>query len=153
MTQEMNPYRPPAAEVELAPDAGEGRPLASNWRRFSTLLLDYVGFYFLGAAVGIVIFALLGRDRGLAFYASGWSTVTSILLVAAYYLFFEGLWGRTPAKLLLGTVVVDMNGKPPTFATVAKRTLARFMPFEAFTFFGERGFHDRVSKTRVVRTR
>ena len=27
------------------------------------------------------------------------------------------------------------------------------VPFEAFTFFGEHGFHDKVSRTRVVRTR
>jgi len=152
MTQEMNPYRPPTAEVELVTEAAEGRPLATKWRRFSTLLLDYIGFYLLGALVGIALFALLGQ-RAVAFYATSWSTLMGLVLVLVYYLFFEGLWGRTPGKLLLGTIVVDMKGQPPTFGSVVKRSLARFVPFEAFTFFGERGFHDKVSGTRVVRTR
>jgi uncharacterized RDD family membrane protein YckC len=152
MTQEMNPYRPPTAEVELIPEAGEGRPLATKWRRVCTLLLDYIGFYLLGALVGIVLFALLGQ-RAHAFYASGWSTLMSLFLVLGYYLFFEGLWSRTPGKMILGTLVVDMKGGTPTFGSVVKRSLARFVPFEAFTFFGEQGFHDKVSRTRVVRTR
>jgi uncharacterized RDD family membrane protein YckC len=152
MTQEMNPYRPPTAQVELTPEAGDGRPLATKWRRFSTLLLDYVAFYLLGALVGIVLFALIGQPVR-AFYASGWSTLMSLFLVLGYYLFFEGLWSRTPGKMILGTRVVDMKGATPTFGSVIKRSLARFVPFEAFTFFGERGFHDKVSGTRVVRTR
>ena len=146
-----NPYRPPVAEVVLSEPDGS-RPLAGKGRRFATLLLDYVGFYALGAVVGVLLVAIMGQ-RALAFYATGWSTLLGLCIVIAYYLFFEGLWGRTPGKMILGTVVTDLKGHRPTFGSIVKRTLARCVPFEAFTFFGENGFHDKASRTRVVRTR
>ena len=152
MTTDANPFRPPTAEVDLLPDPAEGRPLAGKGRRFATLLLDYVGYYILALVVGIVMGIALGRQalhllQGVNAYIFGFA------LFFGYYLFFEGLWGRTPAKMILGTVVTDLKGQPPTFTTVLKRTLARCVPFEAFTFFGENGFHDKASRTRVVRTR
>jgi uncharacterized RDD family membrane protein YckC len=152
MTQDLNPYRPPVVHVELAPEAAVGAPLAGKGRRFATLIVDYLGFYALGALVGILLFAVFGQGA-VAFYKTGWSTLMGIFLVLVYYLFFEGLWGRTPGKMILGTVVTDLQGKPPTFGAVVKRSFARFVPFEAFTFFGESGFHDKVSKTRVIYTR
>ena len=152
MTEDLNPYRPPIAHVDTVTDTAIDRPLAGKGRRFATLIVDYVGFYALGALVGILLFAVFGQ-RAVAFYSTGWSTLMGVFLVLAYYLFFEGLWGRTPGKMILGTVVTDLQGKPPTFGAVVKRSLARFVPFEAFTFFGENGFHDKVSKTRVIYTR
>ena len=152
MTEDLNPYRPPIAHVDTVTDTAIDRPLAGKGRRFATLIVDYVGFYALGALVGILLFAVFGQGA-VAFYSTGWSTLMGVFLVLAYYLFFEGLWGRTPGKMILGTVVTDLQGKPPTFGAVVKRSLARFVPFEAFTFFGENGFHDKVSKTRVIYTR
>ena len=152
MTQEMNPYRPPTAEVELAQEAAESRPLASKWRRFSTLLLDYIGFYILAMIVGVLLGVLFG-SRASAFFDGALAYLFGVAIASAYYLFFEGLWSRTPGKMILGTIVTDMKGQPPTFGAIVKRTLARIVPFEAFTFFGERGFHDKASRTRVVRTR
>ena len=152
MTEDLNPYRPPIADVDGMPGAAVDRPRAGKGRRFATLIVDYVGFYALGALVGILLFAVFGQGA-VAFYSTGWSTLMGVFLVLAYYLFFEGLWGRTPGKMILGTVVTDLQGKPPTFGAVVKRSLARFVPFEAFTFFGENGFHDKVSKTRVIYTR
>ena len=47
----------------------------------------------------------------------------------------------------------DENGTKPRFGQVIGRTLCRFVPFEAFSFFGERGWHDKIPKTRVVMAR
>jgi len=149
MTQDSNPYRPPLADVELAPEPVEGRPVAGKGRRFGTLLLDYVGFYILSLFVGIVLGIVFGQGA-LQYLQGGWAYLFGVVIVSAYYLFFEGLWSRTPGKWILGTVVTDMAGGTPTFGAIVKRTLARIVPFEAFTFFGERGFHDRASKTKVV---
>ncbi len=152
MNQALNPYRPPTAEVELAPDTAGQRPVAGKGRRFATLLLDYVGFVMLSMIVsGILLF--LFQHRAAFLFKGVWGYVYGSGVVCFYYLFFEGLWGRTPAKLILGTKVTDLKGQPATFGAIVKRTLARLVPFEAFTFFGDRGFHDKASRTQVVRTR
>jgi uncharacterized RDD family membrane protein YckC len=75
------------------------------------------------------------------------------VLYSTYYLFFEGLWARTPGKWLFGTIVVNTQNVRPSWKQVLGRTLCRFIPFEALTFFGERGLHDRFSGTLVMRTR
>jgi uncharacterized RDD family membrane protein YckC len=63
------------------------------------------------------------------------------------------LWARTPGKWVFGTVVVNESGGKPSFGRVLKRTFSRFIPFEPFSFFGERGWHDSLSDTLVVRKR
>ena len=75
--------------------------------------------------------------------------------MTAYYCFFEGIFARSPGKWICGTRVVDLEGNRPSFLQVIGRSLARFIPFEAFSFLGSRGigWHDSLSSTRVVRTR
>lgn len=72
-----------------------------------------------------------------------------------YYVFFESLTGRTPGKLLTGTRVVDEQGQKPSFGQILGRSLARMLPFEPLSFFGaeNRGWHDSLSKTYVVKSR
>jgi hypothetical protein len=73
--------------------------------------------------------------------------ITDLLI---YYLFFEGLFGATPAKFLTETRTVEYNGKL-SFGALFKRTLCRFIPFERLAFlFGTR-WHDTFSETGVVR--
>jgi uncharacterized RDD family membrane protein YckC len=152
MTQDLNPYRPPTAEVELDTGVCSERPLAGKGRRFATLLIDYAAFWALSMAFHILLVVIFG-SAVIAFYRTGWNLMMSVCLVLGYYFFFEILWGRTPGKMILGTVVTDLKGWQPTSGAIAKRTLARLVPFEAFTFFGQAGFHDKASRTQVVRTR
>ncbi len=154
MNQELNPYRPPTAEVQLAGDADEAALLeiAGKGRRFLTWILDYAGFLALSMLIGIAMAFTLGPES-LQYLKGGWSYLFGFAVMSGYYLFFEGMWGRTPAKMLLGTVVTDLHGRAPPFANIVGRTFARFVPFEGLSFFGERGFHDRVSKTLVIRKR
>ena len=153
MSQDLNPYRPPIAEVQLAPEAGAtSLEIAGKGRRFLTWAIDYAGFMVLSMVVGVAMVLVLGTDAS-RYTEGGWSYVFGFAVIAAYYLFFEGLWGRTPGKILLGTVVTDLQGRAPSFGAICKRTLARFVPFEGLTFFGKTGFHDRVSRTQVVRKR
>ena len=153
MDQASNPYRPPTAEVDLAQD--EDAPalaLAGKGRRFLTWVVDYAGFMVLGMLIGMIMGIVFGRGS-LRYLDGGWSYVFGFVVMSAYYVFFESLFGRTPGKILLGTKVVDLKGGDPTLGAIVKRTLARFVPFEGLTFFAERGFHDRVSKTIVIRRR
>lgn len=151
MSTEYNPYSVPTSAIA---DPVDTQPLeaASEGRRFGTFLIDYVCFVVLSMAIGVLTVLLFGREGGEAL-----RKVPGILLgsidMLVFYSFFEGIWGRTPGKFILGTVVVNAAGGQPTFGQVLGRTLSRFIPFDAFSFFGEEGWHDSIPKTRVVLTR
>lgn len=150
MSETVNHYQPPVADVEPIASSSN-QELASRGRRFGTLVVDLVGYVLLSFMVGfilamvfgpIAIQAVLGQVPDFVF---GWG------VFFAYYCFFEGIWGRTPGKWLFGTMVIAETGGRPSFGQVLGRTACRFIPFEAFSFFGERGWHDKITRTRVVR--
>ena len=153
MTQDLNPYRPPTAAVEASTTADDAaHPVAGKGRRFLTLVIDQMGYYAFTFVLGIGL-ALAGLGDAVQGMNRLQEILFGVVVMSSYYLFFESLWGRTPGKLVMGTRVVDMQGGQPAFADLVKRTLARLVPFEAFTFFGETGFHDKASGTRVVMVR
>jgi len=74
-----------------------------------------------------------------------------IVVYFAYYLTFEFLFGQTFGKLITGTEVLDEEGNRPVFRVVLKRTLSRFIPYDAHSFASEEiGLHDKLSKTIVI---
>lgn len=77
-------------------------------------------------------------------------TVIYVLGLFLYYVFFESILGATPAKFLTSTKVADEFGNKPSFGTVLIRTLCRFIPFDAISFFGVRGWHDSLSRTYIL---
>jgi uncharacterized RDD family membrane protein YckC len=148
---DVDPYRPPTSNVEVPAGA---RPIvrASRWRRFGTFIVDQVGIVALAFVVGMVIVLIFGQP-GLDALERVPDLVFGPIVITTYYVFFEGLWARSPAKLLFGTVVVDEQGLRPRFRQIVGRTLCRFIPFEAISFFASRGWHDRIPRTYVVLTR
>jgi hypothetical protein len=87
-----------------------------------------------------------------AFSKNDWSIYFLIFLWRIiYYFTFETLFQTTPAKCLTSSKIIsnDQNELKPI--DVVNRTWARLVPFEAFTFFGEIGFHDKISETSVVK--
>lgn len=79
-----------------------------------------------------------------------WLRLAFMLL---YYLAAEVGFGNTVGKLLTGSVVCDADGRPPGRLKLLGRTLARFIPFDPFSFFDRdgKGWHDAASGTYVVR--
>lgn len=146
-----NPYQPPQSNVEGAGAAGDLVD-AGKGRRFGTLVIDYIGFMVWAFIVGIILGLVFGERWAEALQAVP-DFVFGAAVLFVYYAFFETLWARTPGKMVFGTRVVTEAGAPPGFGQVAKRTLCRFIPFEPFSFFGARGWHDSLSKTRVVMVR
>jgi len=68
-----------------------------------------------------------------------------------YYTFFEGLFGRTPAKWFSYSKVVNLAGKKPSFGWILIRSLARLTIIDMFFIpFLNKPLHDHLSKTRVV---
>ena len=74
------------------------------------------------------------------------------VLGTIYYSIFEGLTGRSVGKLITKTKVVNEEGEKASFDSIIRRSLCRYIPFEALSFLGSDaiGWHDTLSKTRVV---
>jgi len=138
-----HPYVPEKRSTEL--------PIASSNRRFFNLILDTVFYLIFSAFVGVFL-GLTGMYEAIEDLPP---QVFGILLMLLYYVPQEIMWGRTLAKFITGTRVVNEKGGPPTPGQVFGRTFARLIPFEVFSFFGSHpvGWHDKLSKTRVIHER
>ncbi|MFB3389336.1 RDD family protein [Flavobacterium sp. LAR06] len=131
--------------------------LVSSGTRFLNYIIDLVSFFVVLFAIGIVLGILtnlLGMTALGLWVDSlgdlGWNLV-AITVSIIYYTVMEGLFGRSVGKFITGSVVVDENGEKPSFGTIFKRSLCRYIPFDAFTFLGgSRGWHDSISDTYVV---
>jgi len=151
-----NPYSPPQTESEGV-FAMHGIEIASTGKRFLNYLLDTFFYYiilmflmfFLGIFGGLFL-----KDSLDKFMASGiffYVLVYGVMFL--YYWLFEILIGKTPAKLITGTMVIHRNGTKAGAGQIAMRTLFRFIPFDAFSYMvGSQpvGWHDRWSGTLVV---
>jgi uncharacterized RDD family membrane protein YckC len=137
-----NPFSPPridapeprAATVVVLQDA----PLGA---RFANVALD----------TGFRMAFSIGTGR---LGVKGWiAIVVALGMGFAYNLFFEWTLGRTPAKFITRTRVVSDDGHRATFLQCFARSVFRYVPFEAFSFFGDTptGWHDRWSQTRVIK--
>ena len=150
---EPSPYAPPESSLSEPVAPLDWSDLATTGQRFANLMLDSV--------IGVSIFAFV-IVIVIEVLAPGWvegmnETLLGVLITIVYYLFFELAFGRTLAKWITGTRVVCDDGRRPTLARVFGRTAARMIPFEAFSFLAGDGrpvgWHDSLSKTRVIRTR
>ena len=74
----------------------------------------------------------------------------STVITVAYYAIFETWFASTPGKMMLGRVVIDEYALKPDGGKIFLRTLARLVPFEAFSCLWPRGWHDTWTKTFVV---
>jgi len=136
---------------EITPDMQ-----ASKGIRLANLFIDYLGFFailILMMFVASFIATAVGNQDFMLWYTREITTMNlvSIVLFFLYYFIWEALTGRTLGKLISGTIVVNENGEKPTASEIFIRTICRFIPFEYFSFLGERGWHDSISKTYVVK--
>lgn len=84
-------------------------------------------------------------------FGPGVATISFMLVTRlVYYLFFETFFRATPGKFLTETKVMDDDDVEASTSAIIRRTLARFIPFDAISFFGRRGWHDSLSYTKVV---
>lgn len=121
---------------------------STKFHRFLDLLFDSA---ILGLFVMMFI-ALLGWDRIEYRYSSvAWlndSPYPFILIIRFFYYFtLECLFLSTPGKLHNGGRVY-FNGH--RISAIFIRTLCRNIPFNPFSFFGKKGWHDRISNTAVL---
>jgi len=161
-----NPYQSPTtAEASDAPTLADEMQIASTGRRFANLILDYIFYMIFSLVIGLAIgFAMLIVGGEEAFdtdaFAAGSEPnpivdfLLGMVIMLVYYVPQEKLFGRTLAKFITRTKVVSEDGSAATWGQIVGRTFSRFIPFEAFSFLGGKGYpvgwHDKLSKTRVV---
>ena len=130
---------------------------ASQGKRFANYLLDLLFLMIFGFICGVILGIVLAilspsslsifeQDNKLIDYLLGF------IVGMIYYSTLEITTGRTIAKFITKTKVVDEYGDKPDYGTILLRTVCRFIPFEPFSFLGSEtsGWHDRLSKTKGI---
>lgn len=122
--------------------------LATKGKRFLNYILDFI-FYLVFAFVLGIVTAIIGL--GATVQAIN-DILLGFIIMIVYYVFLEAIFGKTIAKFITRTKVVTRDGQKPNLKVILVRTLCRFIPFEAFSFLGDKpiGWHDSISKTIVV---
>jgi len=81
--------------------------------------------------------------------------VNRISLFSAFIFYFivsESIYQKTIGKLLTNTKVVNLDGEKPNFMNIIIRTFSRLIPFDGISYlYSISGFHDKISKTIVVK--
>jgi uncharacterized RDD family membrane protein YckC len=165
-----NPFTPPNASIDVAPQAAESVVLADRGQRFNAFLLDLVtilpamilfgiGAYMASAAKGassppVVPMALIGLG-GL--YMLG---------VAIYQLVLLSKHGQTIGKRWMAIKIVKLDGSPPGFVHAVLlrgfvNGLIGAVPYLGFVYTlvdilmifrdDRRCIHDMIASTRVVK--
>lgn len=114
-----------------------------------------IGHYFGDILITVVVSLLILRAIGMNIeeISIDQDIILEIVFLLFYLLWqtlFEALTGKTVLKFITKTHVANLDGSKPTFKTIVLRNLSRFIPFNAVSFLGKRGWHDSVSKTQVV---
>jgi len=158
--EQINAYKTPEADLEADLEFEKPQYLASQGKRFGTLILDNIFIFVYAIAIGFILGIIFALTDNVALLEVLAKPIPNFLfglsVVFSYYFFLEILWGRTIGKIILGTKVVDVDRNRPKASAIFMRTLVRFIPLEAISFLpnnGASGWHDRFSNTQVISSR
>lgn len=85
------------------------------------------------------------------FISTSQMIIMELLIIFMYYFIMEAAFKVTFGKIITQSVVVNEQGAKAGSWDILKRTLCRFIPFDALSFlFSERGWHDQLSGTYVI---
>ena len=76
--------------------------------------------------------------------------ITSLIYFMYTFLIEYFTKGRSVGKYITGSKVICIDGTEPTFNDYLIRNISRIVPFDALSFLGENGWHDKWSDTRVI---
>jgi uncharacterized RDD family membrane protein YckC len=127
--------------------------VASTGKRLVNYFVDSFVFLVLATIVMIVYF-FLNPDLMETINEEESSLVETVIYIISYGLFmglYEAVFkGKTLGKLITGTKAVNNDGSTISFKTAMLRGISRCVPFEAFTAFGTRMWHDEWNDTYVI---
>jgi uncharacterized RDD family membrane protein YckC len=139
---------------------------ASTGQRFLNMVIDNILMnYGLSYLTGGIVGYLLGTffpDFSMSLFSdleSFGAIIFGLILTyfnhVVYYTFCEKVFkGYTLGKLITGTRAIRADGAELTLKNAFLRSVSRLVPFEAFSiWFGDGLWHDRWTKTMVIKTR
>ena len=114
------------------------------------------GIRFANFLIDLVIWVILATILSSLLYAvNDTQWFISVIIIGSYigyYALMEIKFQKTIGKFVTKTKVVKVNGEKPTSSDIFSRTLCRLIPFDKVSFlFMKNGFHDILSKTKVVK--
>lgn len=122
---------------------------ASTGSRFLNYLIDVIAGYIFAIVAGIIISIIFPVD---VFEYPMASTVFLVASFFAYYIMMEVVFQKTLGKFITKTKVVTIRGTKPKEQDIVLRTFCRLIPFDHLSFlFTKNGFHDHLSKTKVIK--
>jgi uncharacterized RDD family membrane protein YckC len=142
--------------------------MATQGQRFLNWLIDNLFMRFAlslatGYLLGYILMALAPEFlTKVAYEIDGEKTwrfwLLSFLLgyfnyIVYYTICEKGFKGYTLGKLITGTRAIRMDGQELTLKDAFLRSLSRMVPFEAFSGFSEQPWHDKWTKTTVIKAR
>ncbi len=97
------------------------------------------------------IFFALANNIDVIILLSLISQLISLSIFLLYYAIFETYLGGSVGKLICGYTVINQQAEEISFGQGMLRSVIRMIPFEAFSCLSDRGWHDRWTKTYVVK--
>lgn len=136
--------------------AGSGLRLANYLIDFTLCLCATVLFFGILAVIYSIITGLhLAEVTYQMENINGLADRVLTMIVYALLMFVTewGTKGRSVGKYITGTKVVKADNSPLTGMDLLKRSFSRIVPFDALSFLGNNGWHDRWSDTRMVKVK
>ncbi len=123
--------------------------VVSSEIRFVNFLIDLIVRIFLMFLISFIgSLFIQPTEQGLVIL----SYVLIFGIFIGYYTFMEIKFQKTVGKFVTKTKVVRINGEKPENGDIITRTFCRLIPFDSLSFlFVKNGFHDSLSKTKVVK--
>lgn len=143
-------------ENDLITEVFQQHTPADKGMRFLNYIIDLIVFYILVFCISFVI-ALSSDGGGYEIETESIGSTLMfnlffLLVYAVYYGALEALTkGRTIGKFITRTKAVKEDGSDITPADAFKRGFSRAVPFEVFSGFADRPWHDSWTNTMVIK--
>ncbi|MBJ6367518.1 RDD family protein [Snuella sedimenti] len=119
--------------------------VVSSGIRFLNFLIDFIIWLIIATILTMPLGANNGSQMLLGY-------VIMFLVFIGYYGIMEVKFQKTVGKFITKTKVVKLNGEKPEKGDIITRTFCRLIPFDRLSFlFVKNGFHDSLSKTKVIK--
>jgi uncharacterized RDD family membrane protein YckC len=130
--------------------------IAGQGQRIFNVIIDMITFFVIWFVLTLGLMLLGFNQIHVEETGEQFPIIGIIILIPTfwgYYVFTEYKFQRTLGKVLTKTKVISLTGDKPTLKQVIFRSLSRSIPFEYFSYLVTvEGIHDRLSKTRVVKS-
>lgn len=133
---------------------------ASKGIRLANYIIDIIALMIINfflSLISILLYNITSNSFFFYFYNNNsflWEYMMGTFIASMYYFVWEHFsGGKTLGKLITNTKAVSIDGTSPTTTQILYRSLCRAVPFNALSFFGQNGWHDSWTETRVINIR